>query len=58
MQDKFYKKISETFPELERGKKKEVTNALHVDLQEYKKQSIKKMEKEKRNSKYLIEFLK
>ena len=46
MQDEFYKKISKTFPELERGKKKEITNALHLDLQEYKKQSIKKIEKD------------
>ena len=39
MQDKYFEKISKTFPELERGKKKEITNKLHKSLEEFKKET-------------------
>ena len=42
MQDKYFEKISKTFPELERGKKKEITNKLHKSLEEFKKETAEK----------------
>ena len=39
MQDKYFQKISKSFPELERGKKKEITNKIHKSLDEFKKET-------------------
>ena len=39
MQDKYFQKISKSFPELERGKKKEITKKIHKSLDEFKKET-------------------
>jgi len=44
MQDKYFEKISKSFPELERGKKKEITNKLHKSLEEFKKETAEKVQ--------------
>ena len=44
MQDKYFQKISKSFPELERGKKKEITNKIHKTLDEFKKETSEKVE--------------
>ncbi len=38
-QDRFYEKISKNFPQLERGKSKDLTNASHKNLKELKKET-------------------
>lgn len=55
MQDKYFEKISKHFPELERGKKKSETNAIHTELREYKKQVTEAKDKQDERIKSIFE---